>query len=105
MFVCLGSMPMHLKPRSNNRSERLLRGEKILLVSAKFRKSEVGRVSLDILRSLIMTARAAKVSPKAYLSWVLAQPEKDIEQHPQDYTPLAYRTRIQSVSSSQATGS
>lgn len=90
---------------SNNRAERILRGEKILLVSAKFRKSEVGRVSLDILRSLIMTARAAEVSPKAYLSWVLAQPKKDIEQNPQDFTPLAYRTRIHSASLSQATGS
>jgi hypothetical protein len=95
----------HRLESSNNRSERLLRAEKMLLVSSKFRKSEVGRVSLDILRSLIMTARAAEVSPKAYLSWVLAQPEKDIKQNPQDYTPLAYRTRIQSASSSQATGS
>lgn len=95
----------HRLESSNNRSERLLRAEKMLLVSSKFRKSEVGRVSLDILRSLIMTARAAEVSPKAYLSWVLAQPEKDIKQTPQDYTPLAYRTRIQSASSSQATGS
>ncbi|HYX37265.1 MAG TPA: transposase [Oligoflexus sp.] len=90
---------------SNNRAERLLRAEKMLLVSAKFRKSEVGRVSLDILRSLIMTAKAAEASPKAYLSWVLAQPEKDIEKNPQDYTPLAYRRRINSASSSQATGS
>lgn len=95
----------HRLESSNNRAERLLRAEKILLVSSKFRKSEVGRVSLDILRSLIMTARAAEVSPKAYLSWVLAQPEKNIEQNPQDYTPLAYRTRIHSASSSQATAS
>jgi hypothetical protein len=90
---------------SNNRSERLLRGEKILLVSAKFRWSEVGRVSLDILRSLVMTAKAAEVSPRAYFTWVLAQPEKDIKQNPQNYTPFAYRTRIHSMSQSQATGS
>ncbi|MDQ3235742.1 MAG: transposase [Pseudobdellovibrionaceae bacterium] len=90
---------------NNNRSERLLRGEKILLVSSKFRWSEVGRVSLDILRSLVMTAKVAEVSPRAYFTWVLAQPQKDVEKNPQDYTPLAYRTRIHSMSSSQATGS
>jgi hypothetical protein len=90
---------------SNNRSERLLRGEKILLVSSKFRWSEVGRVSLDILRSLVMTAKAAEVSPRDYLTWVLAQPEKDIKQNPQNHTPLAYRTQIHSASQSQATGS
>jgi Transposase IS66 family len=90
---------------SNNRSERLLRGEKILLVSSKFRWSEVGRVTLDILRSLVMTAKAAEVSPRAYFTWVLAQPEKAIEKNPQNYTPLAYRTRILSASQSQATGS
>lgn len=90
---------------TNNRAERLLRAEKILQVSSKFRKSEVGRVCLDILRSLIMTARAARVSPKAYLSWVLAQPEQDIKQNPQNYTPLAYRARIRSASSSQTKAS
>jgi hypothetical protein len=90
---------------SNNRCERLLRGEKILLVSSKFRWSEVGRVSLDILRSLVMTAKAAEVSPRAYFTWVLAQPENEIEKTPHDFTPLAYRTRIHSVPQSQATGS
>ena len=90
---------------TNNRAERLLRSEKILLVSSKFRKSEIGRVSLDILRSLIMTARAAEVSPRAYLSWALAQPEQDIEKNPHLYTPLAYRTQHLAASSSQATGS
>ena len=90
---------------SNNRSERLLRGEKILLVSSKFRWSEVGRVSLDILRSLVMTAKAAEVSPRAYSTWVLAQPEEAIKKDPQNYTPLAYRVRNHSASQSQATGS
>lgn len=90
---------------SNNRSERLLRGEKILLVSSKFRWSEVGRVSLDVLRSLVMTAKAAEVSPRAYFTWVLAQPENEIEKNPHDFTPLAYRTRIHSAPQSQVTGS
>ncbi len=75
--------------------------EGILLVSSKFRKSEIGRVGLDILRSLIMTARAAEVSPRAYLSWALAQPENDREKNPHLYTPLAYRTLHLAAFSSQ----
>lgn len=82
-----------------------MRGEKILLLASKFRMSEVGRVSLDILRSLVMTAKAAEVSPKAYLTWVLAQQEKDIKKEPQKYTPLAYRALMLAASTPQANAS
>ena len=75
---------------TNNLAERQLRGEKILIVACKFRKSEVGRVVFDILRTMVMTAQAACGNPKAYLSWILQQPEEDIKQCPHDYTPLAY---------------
>lgn len=74
----------------NNRAERLLRGEKILLVSCKFRQSEIGRVTYDILRSLSMTAHAACGDPKAYFSWALKQQDKNIKAYPQLYTPLAF---------------
>jgi len=89
---------------TNNRAERLLRSEKILLVSSKFRKSEVGRVSLDILRSLVMTVKAALVSPYAYLKWVLSQSEDEIKEKPHLFTPLAYRKLLHAASTSQATG-
>ena len=74
----------------NNRAERLLRGEKILLVSCKFRLSEIGRVTFDILRSLSMTAHAACGDPKAYFAWALKQTDENIKDYPQLYTPLAF---------------
>jgi hypothetical protein len=89
---------------NNNRAERLLRGEKMLLVSAKFRKSEVGRVSLDILRSLVMTARAASVSPYAYLCWALSQKNEEINENPHLFTPLAFKRLHQAAVDSKATG-
>lgn len=75
---------------TNNAAERQLRGEKILLVACKFRKSEVGRIVFDILRTIVMTAQAACGNPKSYLCWVLQQSEEDIKKSPHDFTPLAY---------------
>ena len=80
---------------TNNAAERQLRGEKILLVACKFRKSEKGRVVFDILRTIVMTAAAACDNPKAYLTWVLQQPDDDIKKCPQDFTPLAYYQKVQ----------
>lgn len=74
----------------NNRSERLLRGEKILLVSCKFRWSETGRVSFDVLRSLLMTARGACGNPYTYFCWVLKKPKAAIAANPELYTPLRF---------------
>lgn len=92
---------------TNNAAECQLRGEKILLVSCKFRKSELGRTVFDILRTIVMTAQAACGNPKAYLTWVLQQPEEDIKKRPQDYTPFAYHQRQQAeraASDFQTTG-
>ena len=76
-------------PATNNLSERVLRPDKLLLVSAKFRKSEEGRVVIDILRTIVTTANAAEVNVKEYLDWVLMN-HKKVEQSPQNYTPYAY---------------
>jgi hypothetical protein len=75
----------------NNRSERLLRGEKILLVSCKFRWSETGRVAFDVLRSLLMTAKGACGNPYTYFCWVLKKPSDAIEANPELYTPLRFQ--------------
>ncbi len=75
---------------SNNRAERLLRSEKILLVSCKFRYSEKGRVVFDILRSLVMTAAAVTGNAREYICWVLKQPEDVIKAQPHLFTPLAF---------------
>ena len=91
---------------NNNRAERLLRSEKILLVSCKFRYSEEGRVVFDILRSLVMTAVAASGDAKAYLCWVLKQSDDAIKANPHLYTPLAFhQMQMKSAPDLQATRS
>ena len=57
----------HRLDAGNNRAERLLRSERILLTSCKFRYSEKGRVVFDILRTLVMTASGACGDAKSYL--------------------------------------
>lgn len=96
----------HRLAAGNNRAERLLRSEKILLVSCKFRRSENGRVVFDILRTLVMTASGACGDAKSYLCWVLKQPDEEIKAQPHLYTPLAFH-QMQSSSAPdlQATGS
>ncbi|MBC7659233.1 MAG: transposase [Chitinophagaceae bacterium] len=91
---------------NNNRAERLLRSEKILLVACKFRYSEKGRVVFDILRILVMTASGACEDAKSYLCSVLKQPDEEIKARPDLYTPLAFH-QMQSSSAPelQATGS
>lgn len=79
---------------TNNLCERMLRSEKMLLVSCKFRKSEVGRVVFDIFRTIIMTATANKVSLIPYITWLLKNSEH-IENKPDLYTPWAYRKLMQ----------
>lgn len=76
---------------TNNLCERMLRAEKMLLVSCKFRKSESGRVVFDIFRTIIMTANANEVELIPYLTWVLSQESEAIKQNPEAFTPWAYK--------------
>lgn len=76
---------------TNNLSERMLRAEKMLLVSCKFRKSEHGRVVFDIFRTIMMTAVANRVNLLRYLTWLLKQDSESIENSPEMYTPWAFR--------------
>jgi len=75
---------------TNNLSERLLRAEKMLLVNCKFRWTEHGRVVFDILRTILMTCRAARVSLRDYLKWAHSFSDQQIAENPQFYTPHAY---------------
>lgn len=79
---------------TNNRIERLLRGEVMLLVSCKFRQTEGGRVVFDILRTIITTCRAAGVGLPEYLRHVYVHRE-DIAEHPEDFTPHAFRVQLE----------
>lgn len=74
---------------SNNLCERLLRREKMMLVSSKFRLTERGRVVFDILQTITATCTAASVSLKDYLPFVWNH-RTDLEHNPHLYTPLAF---------------
>jgi hypothetical protein len=75
---------------TNNMTERLLRAEKILLVSCKFRFSEHGRVVFDILRTIMMTCRTISVKFSDYLKWLGQHDDDEINFNPQLYTPREF---------------
>lgn len=76
-------------PSTNNLMERVLRPEALYKSSSKQTKTEEGRVVLDILRTILVTAMAAKIDVKKYLIWVFIN-HKDVKINPQNYTPYAY---------------
>jgi hypothetical protein len=75
---------------SNNFSERMLRMEKLIQNNALFRQTLNGRFALDILRTVLQTAIAARVDPQAYLLWVLRMPPDAVAKEPDQFTPLAF---------------
>jgi hypothetical protein len=75
---------------SNNFSERMLRPEKLIENSALFRQTLDGRCALDIMRTILQTAVAAKVDLHAYLLWVMQMPAESVIADPDAFTPLAY---------------
>jgi hypothetical protein len=79
---------------NNDFSERMLRMEKLIKVYALFRKTLDGRATLDIVRTILQTAVAAKTDCQEYLDWLLRQPDDEIKKKPQDFTPLAYAKQL-----------
>ncbi len=78
---------------TNNLSERLLRTEKLIEKSALFRRTMEGRVVLDILRTILQTAVAAKVPIQEYLVDIMKADPEAIKAHPEHYTPHAWAAR------------
>jgi hypothetical protein len=76
-------------PATNNIMERVLRPEALYKSSSKQTKTEVGRVVLDILRTIVTTSIAANIDVKKYLIWVFIN-HSDARLNPQNYTPFAY---------------
>ena len=76
---------------TNNIVERLLRLEKTIEKGSFFRKSLEGRFALDICRTILQTSTAATVSIRDYLLYVLRSPEDEVQAHPENFTPLAYK--------------
>lgn len=75
---------------SNDFSERMLRMENLIEANALFRNSLDGRFALDINRTILQTAIAARAPLQPYLTYVLRARPKDVEEHPENYTALAY---------------
>lgn len=78
---------------NNNLSERVLRWDKIMQDSSKFRMTEAGRLHVDILRTIVHTCSAAKVEIKDYLLFVFRN-RAEIETEPKKYTPYAYALKL-----------
>jgi len=80
---------------TNNLQERMLRTEKLIESSSMFRLSLEGRFVLDIIRTILQTAVAARVPAHDYLVDVLRADADEIEQHPERFTPHAWRAHQQ----------
>ena len=78
---------------TNNMRERMLRTEKLIENSSMFRRSLEGRFVLDIVRTVLQTAVAARVPVHEYLLSVLRANPEEVSNHPERFTPLAYANR------------
>jgi hypothetical protein len=75
---------------TNNFSERMLRLEKLIENSSLFRTSLEGRFALDIMRSVLQTAVAARAPLQTYLLAVLRASPDEVAASPERFTPRAW---------------
>jgi hypothetical protein len=75
---------------TNNFSERMLRLEKLIEASSMFRATLGGRFVLDILRTVMQTAVAARAPLQEYLLSVLQTDPAEIAAAPERFTPHAW---------------
>jgi hypothetical protein len=68
----------------------MLRMEKLIENCSLFRTTLEGRFALDIMRSVLQTAIAARVPLQQYLLAVLRAPPDEVATHPQRFTPCAW---------------
>jgi hypothetical protein len=73
----------------NNAIEQGLRGEKLIESSSLFRKSELGRIALDIHRTFIATCNACHLAYHDFLETVMTADPDDVAAHPERYFPHA----------------
>jgi len=88
-------------PLNNNLSERVLRWDKIMQDSSKFRLTEQGRLQVDILRTIVHTCSSAKVELKDYLLFVFKN-RQEIELDPAKFTPYAFAKDLARQSSKKS---
>lgn len=76
---------------SNDFSERMLRMEKLIQSNALFRNSLEGRFALDILRTVLQTAIAARVPLQKYVNHVLRADPDEISRNPDKFTAFNFK--------------
>ena len=72
---------------TNNFSERMLRLEKLIEASSLFRTTLEGRFALDVMRTVLQTAVAARAPLQDYLLDVLRASPKDVATEQTRFTP------------------
>lgn len=72
---------------TNNFSERMLRLEKLIEASSLFRTTLEGRFALDIMRTVLQTAIAARAPLQDYLLGVLRADPQDVAADPARFAP------------------
>jgi hypothetical protein len=75
---------------TNNFAERMLRLEKLIENSSLFRTSLEGRFALDIMRTVLQTAVAARAPLQQYLLAVLRAPPEEVTANPERFTPRSW---------------
>jgi hypothetical protein len=80
----------------------MLRQEKLMLKNALFRQTLEGRFCMDILRTVLQSALAAKQPLEEYLIHVLTAHPADVENAPESFTPYAVATQRARADSTQA---
>jgi hypothetical protein len=83
---------------TNNFSERMLRLEKLIEASSLFRTSLEGRFALDIMRTVLQTAVAARAPLQEYLLSVLRAPPAKVAADPAQFTPYEWAANMLSSS-------
>ena len=68
----------------------MLRMENLIEANALFRNSLEGRFALDINRSMLQTAIAARAPLQDYVTYVLRASPEEVEANPAAFTALAY---------------
>jgi hypothetical protein len=68
----------------------MLRLEKLIEASSLFRTTLEGRFALDIMRTVLQTAVAARAPLQDYLLSVLRTAPQDVAAAPADFTPQAW---------------
>ena len=73
----------------NNYAERLLRSEKSMLDSSRFRVTKKGRLCYDVLKTVLANCATARIKPMPYLVYIMKN-QVEVRKNPALHTPHAF---------------